>query len=170
MPAQAYTASAASAMVTRLMANAAIRSTTTAAAGNPRTRHTPNHTGKIAYWTAAATPTRYRRPASSAQASPAATPITEEIPKLAKGPRKIPEIVAAQYAGIVGVPAIFPRWCFRELHELRGDRGAQLLIQRFADRVVRLPMPSAELDIDAPEDLLALEASTQVKRRQLADS
>jgi hypothetical protein len=34
------------------------------------------------------------------------------------------------------------------------------------DRLVRLPMPSAELDIDRPEDLLALEQSTEVKRRQ----
>jgi hypothetical protein len=32
------------------------------------------------------------------------------------------------------------------------------------DRLVRLPMPSAELDIDRPEDLLALEQSTPVKR------
>jgi hypothetical protein len=27
-------------------------------------------------------------------------------------------------------------------------------------------MPSAELDIDRPEDLLALEASTELKRRE----
>ena len=39
-------------------------------------------------------------------------------------------IAAAQYAGHLGVPAIFPRWCLRELNELRGDRGAQLLLQR----------------------------------------
>ena len=70
----------------------------------------------------------------------------------------------------VGVPAIFPRWCFRELNELRGDRGAQGLLQRHVDRVVRLAMPSAELDIDRPEDLLALEVATQVKRQQLGDS
>ena len=37
-------------------------------------------------------------------------------------------------------------------------------------RVVRLAMPSAELDIDRPEDLLALEVATQVKRQQLGDS
>ena len=65
------------------------------------------------------------------------------------------------------MPAIFPRWCFRELNELRGDRGAQMLIQRHQDRLVRLPMPGAELDIDRPEDLLALEASTPIKRRPL---
>jgi molybdenum cofactor cytidylyltransferase len=70
----------------------------------------------------------------------------------------------------VGVPAIFPRWCFRELNELRGDRGAQSLLQRHVDRLVRLAMPSAELDIDRPEDLLTLEVGTQVKRQQLTDS
>jgi CTP:molybdopterin cytidylyltransferase MocA len=50
---------------------------------------------------------------------------------------------------------------------LRGDRGAQAILQRHVDRLVRLPMPSAELDIDRPEDLLALEVGTQVKRQQI---
>ena len=83
---------------------------------------------------------------------------TEDLRRLAGAWRRIRSIIAAaQYAGSVGVPAIFPRWCFRELNELRGDRGAQLLLQRHVDRLVRLPMPSAELDIDRPEDLLALD-------------
>ena len=95
---------------------------------------------------------------------------TEDLRRLAGAWRRNPTaIVTAQYAGTLGVPAIFPRWCFRELNELRGDRGAQALVQRHIDRVVRLPMPSAELDIDRPEDLLALEVGTQVKRQQLAD-
>jgi CTP:molybdopterin cytidylyltransferase MocA len=64
------------------------------------------------------------------------------------------------------VPAIFPRWCFRELNELRGERGAQVLLQRHVDRMVRLPMPSAELDIDTPEDLLSLEQAAEVRRPQ----
>jgi molybdenum cofactor cytidylyltransferase len=82
--------------------------------------------------------------------------------------RNVTSIAAAQYGGSVGVPAIFPRWCFRELNELRGDRGAQQLLMRHADRLVRLPMPSAELDIDRPEDLLHLEANTPIKRRELS--
>src|SRR3954471_17182189 len=85
---------------------------------------------------------------------------TEDLRRLAGAWRRDPSsLAAAQYAGIVGVPAIFPRWCFRELAELRGDRGAQSLLARHIDRLVRLPMPSAELDIDRPEDLLALDAS-----------
>ena len=95
---------------------------------------------------------------------------TEDLRRLAGAWRRNPaSIAAAQYAGGVGVPAIFPRWCFRELNELRGDRGAQLLLQRHVDRLVRLPMPSAELDIDRPEDLLSLEQVTQIKRRALSD-
>jgi molybdenum cofactor cytidylyltransferase len=96
---------------------------------------------------------------------------TEDLRRLAGAWRRNPaSIASAQYAGQTGVPAIFPRWCFRELQELRGDRGAQSLLQRHVDHLTRLPMPSAEIDIDRPEDLLALEAATQVKRRDIADS
>jgi molybdenum cofactor cytidylyltransferase len=92
---------------------------------------------------------------------------TEDLRRLAGAWRRNSNsIAAAQYAGAVGVPAIFPRWCFRELNELRGDRGAQALLQRHVDRLIRLPMPSAELDIDRPEDLLALEQNAEVRRPQ----
>jgi molybdenum cofactor cytidylyltransferase len=64
------------------------------------------------------------------------------------------EIVAAQYDGHRGVPAIFPRWCFAELRQLRGDTGARLLLHRHADRAVSVPMLEAGVDIDTPEDLL----------------
>lgn len=91
---------------------------------------------------------------------------TEDLRRLAGVWRRNPTAIAtAQYAGAVGVPAIFPRWCFRELNELRGDRGAQQLLQRHVDRLVRLPMPSAEFDIDRPEDLLALEENAELKKR-----
>ena len=42
--------------------------------------------------------------------------------------------------------------------QLRGDQGARALIQRNPDRVVRVPMESAGIDIDTPEDLLAIES------------
>jgi CTP:molybdopterin cytidylyltransferase MocA len=41
--------------------------------------------------------------------------------------------------------------------ELRGDRGAGVLFHRNPTRVVRVPMDSAALDIDTPEDLLRLD-------------
>jgi molybdenum cofactor cytidylyltransferase len=82
----------------------------------------------------------------------------EDLRRLATAWRTRPEsIVAAAYAGITGVPAVFPRWTFPALTGLRGDEGARLLLRRFTDRVLRLPMPNAELDIDTPEDLLAVE-------------
>ncbi len=95
----------------------------------------------------------------------------EDLRRLAGAWRRdVTSIAAAQYAGGVGVPAVFPRWSYRELAELRGDRGAQLLLQRHVDRLVRLPMPGAELDIDRPEDLLALEGNADLTRREAPGS
>jgi CTP:molybdopterin cytidylyltransferase MocA len=79
----------------------------------------------------------------------------EDLRRLVTAWRVRPEsIVAAAYSGIVGVPAIFPRWCFGELAALRGDLGARSVIRRHPDRLQRVPMASAALDIDSPEDLL----------------
>jgi molybdenum cofactor cytidylyltransferase len=66
-------------------------------------------------------------------------------------------IAAASFNGQLGAPAIFPRWCFADLLQLQGDRGARALLQRHLSRVQRVSMPSAAVDIDTPEDLLARE-------------
>lgn len=82
----------------------------------------------------------------------------EDLKRLVNVWRRQPDsLVAAQYGGTAAVPAIFPSWCFRDLLEMRGDRGAQRLFARHADRLVRVPMPSAAIDLDTPEDLLKLE-------------
>lgn len=82
---------------------------------------------------------------------------TDDLRRLAGTWRRRPQcIAAALYAGTTGVPAIFPRSTFSELAALRGDMGARAILRRTADRVVRVPMPSAELDVDTPEDLLDL--------------
>jgi molybdenum cofactor cytidylyltransferase len=82
----------------------------------------------------------------------------EDLKRLAGSWRKQPQhIAAALYSGSCGAPAIFPRSSFRSLSELRGDTGARALLVRNPDRVVRVPMPSAAIDVDTPEDLLALE-------------
>lgn len=65
-------------------------------------------------------------------------------------------IAAAMYEGHVGVPAIFPRICFSELSQLRGDQGARIILERHSFRLVRVPMPNAAVDLDTPEDLAAL--------------
>jgi molybdenum cofactor cytidylyltransferase len=62
-------------------------------------------------------------------------------------------IIAGLYSGTVGVPAIFPRWCFSDLASLRGDVGAKRVLQRYSDRLVRVPMPNAATDLDTPEQL-----------------
>ncbi|MBV8784102.1 MAG: nucleotidyltransferase family protein [Gammaproteobacteria bacterium] len=81
----------------------------------------------------------------------------DDLQRLAGTWRKQPQyIAAASYDGTTGVPAIFPRAMFRALAELRGDVGARTLLRRNADRVVRVSMPSAALDVDTPEDLLGL--------------
>lgn len=84
---------------------------------------------------------------------------TDDLRRLASTWRRQPDqIVAAQYGSTTGAPAIFPRWCFAELGGLRGDQGARLLLRRHAERLVRVPMASAAVDIDTPEDLLEVEA------------
>ena len=81
----------------------------------------------------------------------------EDLRRLAGTWRRQPDyMVAAQYGATLGAPAIFPSSRFRDLTDLRGDRGASALFHRNPDRVVRVPMESATLDIDTPEDLLRL--------------
>lgn len=75
---------------------------------------------------------------------------------LAAWNRQENDIAAATYERHVGVPAIFPRWCFSELAQLRGDEGARKILQRNPDRIVRVPMTNAGFDLDTPEDLAAL--------------
>jgi len=66
------------------------------------------------------------------------------------------QIIASRYSSVVGAPAIFPRWCFNNLCDLRGDQGARALISRYSDHVQSMPHPEAAVDIDQPEDLLNL--------------
>jgi CTP:molybdopterin cytidylyltransferase MocA len=95
---------------------------------------------------------------------------SEDLRRLLLAWRRQPEqIAAALYSGMAGVPAIFPRSCFTELSQLRGDRGAQMLLKRHTDRVTRVPMMSAATDIDTPEDLLLVEAAAIKRRPPLED-
>ncbi len=77
-------------------------------------------------------------------------------------------IVAAQYSGTTGVPAIFPREDFAVLSALRGDAGARALLKRGGDRLVRVPLQSAAIDIDTPEDLLKTSAGLNAICRIIA--
>jgi molybdenum cofactor cytidylyltransferase len=82
----------------------------------------------------------------------------EDLRRLVATWRRQPQcLVAAHYAGTVGVPAIFPREDFTALCALRGDAGARALLKRGGDRLVRVALQSAAIDIDTPEDLLKLQ-------------
>jgi len=84
----------------------------------------------------------------------------EDLRRLAGAWRRQPLCVAAaRYGTTVGVPAIFPQHLFSELSELKGDTGARALLKRHADRLVKVPMPSAAFDLDTPGDLLELNRS-----------
>ncbi|MHA7633642.1 nucleotidyltransferase family protein [Corallococcus sp. M7] len=65
-------------------------------------------------------------------------------------------IVASAYAGTRGVPALFSRALFPELEALPPTGGARGLIARDPSRVVEVPLPGGEEDVDTAEDALRL--------------
>lgn len=60
---------------------------------------------------------------------------------------------AARYAGVLGIPAIFPRAWFERLASLDGDRGARDLLRRGGADVTAVEMPNAVRDLDEQKDL-----------------
>jgi molybdenum cofactor cytidylyltransferase len=66
-------------------------------------------------------------------------------------------IIASFYAGINGIPAVFPRGTFTRLHALHGDRGARTLLSKPSDPLIALPFEGGEVDIDLPSDLAHLD-------------
>jgi molybdenum cofactor cytidylyltransferase len=74
-----------------------------------------------------------------------------DLQRLADAWRRSPRaIVAAQYGGGHGVPAIFPRAQFPALLRLRGEQGVEVLLRRPANELIGVPMPSAARDLDQP--------------------
>jgi molybdenum cofactor cytidylyltransferase len=65
-------------------------------------------------------------------------------------------IIAAEYNGTVGVPALFRRQFLPQLAALTGEGGAKPLLRDA--RTVRFELPEAATDIDTPADLPALDA------------
>jgi molybdenum cofactor cytidylyltransferase len=82
----------------------------------------------------------------------------DDLKRLHAAWRRHPILIAtALYGGAPGLPAIFPRWAFTDLLDLRGDRDPRLVLRRNVDRLVRIPMQNAGIDLDTPEDLLLIE-------------
>jgi len=60
-------------------------------------------------------------------------------------------IVASEYAGVPGVPAVFPLSAFARLMELRGDVGARRLLMD--EGVIRVAFAGGFVDVDTVDDL-----------------
>jgi molybdenum cofactor cytidylyltransferase len=65
-------------------------------------------------------------------------------------------IVATEYAGARGVPALFARELFGEIAGLRGNEGARQIIRNHLDDTVVVPFAAAAIDIDTQQDYEAL--------------
>lgn len=66
------------------------------------------------------------------------------------------EIVAAQYKGTLGVPALFDRSVFPKLESLPDDKGAQRVLHSKNIGVVPYDLPEAAIDVDSPDDFAGL--------------
>jgi molybdenum cofactor cytidylyltransferase len=65
-------------------------------------------------------------------------------------------IIASQYGGSFGVPALFARPLFSELARLEGRSGARQVIERHASEAHFVPFPGGEMDVDTPDDFSRL--------------
>lgn len=61
-------------------------------------------------------------------------------------------IIACTYADTIGTPVLFHKEIFPELMELRGDKGARVLINKESHRVGLVNFPQGNIDIDTEED------------------
>lgn len=71
---------------------------------------------------------------------------------LAERKRSGQPIVAASYAGTLGIPALFDRSCFEALLALADDSGAKALIESRPDEVAQIKFEQGAIDIDTPAD------------------
>jgi len=65
-------------------------------------------------------------------------------------------VVASEYGGGFGVPALFDRALFAELARLEGAAGAKQVIKRHSARAHFLPFRGGEVDVDTPEEFSRL--------------
>jgi molybdenum cofactor cytidylyltransferase len=79
---------------------------------------------------------------------------SSELRSLITTARNTPgKIVAAEYAGTVGVPAVFPYSYFSALQNITGDRGAREIIRNEMESVVAIPIQGAQYDLDTSCDI-----------------
>lgn len=61
-------------------------------------------------------------------------------------------IVASEYDGVLGVPALFDHTMFSELFNLKTSEGAKQVIRKHTFKVTRVDFPKGAIDIDTPEE------------------
>jgi molybdenum cofactor cytidylyltransferase len=69
-------------------------------------------------------------------------------------------IVASEYNGTAGVPAIFRKELFPTLASLPPEAGARHLLRNAGLRLHLYPLPEAATDVDTPEDFARLNLPT----------
>ena len=62
-------------------------------------------------------------------------------------------LIASDYAGTLGTPAVIPAGFYPQLLALEGDAGAKSVLKNNLDQVRTIPVPEAEFDLDVPADL-----------------
>lgn len=65
-------------------------------------------------------------------------------------------VVASEYGGAFGVPAVFDQKLFAELATLDGEKGAKPLMLRYRDEMKLVAFPEGKIDLDTPEDFSCL--------------
>lgn len=65
-------------------------------------------------------------------------------------------VVASEYGGSFGAPALFDRTLFPELTRLEGAAGAKEVIKRHAAEAHFIPFHGGEVDVDTPDDFSRL--------------
>lgn len=78
---------------------------------------------------------------------------SEYLNSLIEASKKNPSnIIASNYQGSVGVPAIFPKNYFNDLLDLKGDKGAKNFLLQQNNNVIKVNSTKNLLDIDTLED------------------
>ncbi|MGA9767959.1 MAG: nucleotidyltransferase family protein [Blastocatellia bacterium] len=70
------------------------------------------------------------------------------------------QIVASEYGGTLGAPALFGRPLFADLKMLEEAEGAKKVINEHASQVLRIPFAQGAIDIDTPMDYARFLAMT----------
>jgi molybdenum cofactor cytidylyltransferase len=75
-------------------------------------------------------------------------------------------LTASSYAGILGVPALFPSGYFEALDGLSGDAGARALLRAPGTVVTAVSWPIGAIDVDAVDDLRNVRPDERWPRRE----